>query len=239
MCSNFSEHQGVVDFCLFKCNYHPLERLWAAKFLKSGRWTCDSSRNKSMDYFTECLRWKGPTRSPAPQGMAQVGIRAVPWLSLAPISDQLSQAQARSWALSHVCSYSTPISMDLKLPRKHRNWELQFLTQLCLLAASWTSKNNLFVAPQVTMKSCPAKLFISIPRFPLEKTQVCSKVELEGSPNIPDRAGTRRRQMSLTWIHVELPWGQQDSTETQNPDGENLVQSQSWFWVFSDVIVSL
>lgn len=53
------------------------------------------------------------------------------------------------------------------------------------------------------------------------------------------RAGTRRRQMSLTWIHVELPWGQQDSTETQNPDGENLVQSQSWFWVFSDVIVSL
>lgn len=234
----FFKTPGCCGF-LFKCNYHPLERLWAAKFLKSGRWTCDSSRNKSMDYFTECLRWKGPTRSPAPQGMAQVGIRAVPWLSLAPISDQLSQAQARSWALSHVCSYSTPISMDLKLPRKHRNWELQFLTQLCLLAASWTSKNNLFVAPQVTMKSCPAKLFIHT-QVSTGKDPGVQQGRAGGlSKYFWQRAGTRRRQMSLTWIHVELPWGQQDSTETQNPDGENLVQSQSWFWVFSDVIVSL
>lgn len=135
----FFKTSGCCGF-LFKCKHHPLERLWAAKFLKSGRRTCDCSRKKSMDYFTEHLRWKGPTTSPAPQGMAHVGIRAVPWLALAPISDQLSQAQARSWGLSPVCSYSTPISMDLKLLWKHRNWELQFLTQLCLLAAPWTSK---------------------------------------------------------------------------------------------------
>lgn len=140
MCSNFSKHQGVLDFCLFKCNYHPLERLcfvpWAAKFLKSRRWTCDSSRNKPMDYFTEHSEVEGPTTSPTPQRTAHVGIRAVPWLSLAPCSDQLSQAQARSWGLSHLCSYSTPISMNLKLLWKHRNWELQFLTQVWLLAAS-------------------------------------------------------------------------------------------------------
>lgn len=62
MCSNFSKHHSVLDFCLFECNYHPLERLcfilWAAKFLKSGRWT-DSSRNKSMYYFTEHSELEG------------------------------------------------------------------------------------------------------------------------------------------------------------------------------------
>lgn len=118
MCSNLSKHQGVLDFCLFKCNYHPLERLcfipWAAKFLKSGRKSglLILPENKSMLYFPEHSEVEGTHNEFKSPVNGPVGIKAVPWVPPAPLSDQLSQSQARSWALSHVCSYSPPTSTN-------------------------------------------------------------------------------------------------------------------------------
>lgn len=196
MCSNFSKHHSVLDFCLFECNYHPLERLcfilWAAKFLKSGRWT-DSSRNKSMYYFTEHSELEGTHKESNSQWMAHMGIKAVPSVLLALCSDHLSQSQARSWGLSHVCSYSTRISIHLKPLWKHRNWELQFLT-VGLPSGHILNIKKISVAPQVNMKSCPAKPFIHSQVSTGRRPSYAGKVELEGSPKDSwQRSGTRKR----------------------------------------------
>lgn len=138
MCSNFSKHQGVVDFCL-SATIIP----WKGFGLPSS-W----SQEGGLVILPETNPWiislwggRAHKESSSP-GNGPGEDQSCALVSLAPISDQLSQAQARSWGLSHLCSYSTLISMDLKLLWKHRNWELQFLTQLCLLAASWTSKKR-------------------------------------------------------------------------------------------------
>lgn len=161
--------------------------------------------------------------------MAQVGLRAVPWVS----SGQLSPSQARSWALT----YSTPTSTNLKLLGKHRNWDLQFLTAGLAPGCIFNIK-KIFVAPQVTMKSCPAKPFIHTQVSTGRRPRYAGS--WRGLQKIPDRDQVPEKgKCSLAWIQMELPWGQQDSTVTQYPDVENLLQSQSWFWVFSNVIISL
>lgn len=54
----------------------------------------------------------------------------------------------------------------------------------------------IFVAPQVTMKSCPAKHCIHIQVSTGRRARYAGKVEMEGSPkNSGQRPGTRKRQM--------------------------------------------
>lgn len=232
----FFKTQGVLDFCLLKCNYHPLERLccipWAAKFLKLGRWTCDSSRNKSMYYFTDHSEVERTHKESSSPGNGPGGIRAVPWVSLAPLW-AAEPTSGQELGLSHVCSYSTPTSINLKLLWKHRNWELQFLTMG--LGFILNIKKKINCCTPRCHEILPCQALHPYPGFHWKKTQVCR----QGSKKFLTEIRNQENANAAWHGSLELPWGQQDSTGTQNPDGENLLQSQSWFSVFSDVIIFL
>lgn len=200
MCSNFSKHQGALEF-FFKCNYHPLERLCfipcAAKFLKPGKRTCDCSRNKSMLY----LGWKGPTGSAVngPGGAPSCALGGSgPWSE--PISGQELGFEP------HLLPFHSHIHKP-KATWEAQEWDLQLLTGSGSWLHFWTLKNSICCTPGHP-EICPAKPFIHTQVSTGRKPRNAANVELEGSPKDSARDQVPGKgKCSLTWSVWSFPEG--------------------------------